>query len=152
MSFFSTIDEYLKGSKESRSKIVFTNGCFDILHVGHVRYLKQARDLGDKLIVGLNSDSSVKRLKGNGRPVNREKDRAEVLLALSCVDHVILFDEDTPLELITKLRPNVLVKGGDYMKSNIVGAEFVESIGGKVEIIPFYEGYSTTGIIEKSKA
>ena len=132
-----------------RKKIVFTNGCFDILHKGHVSYLQKARKLGDALVVGINSDASVKRLKGPGRPVNSEKDRAFVLGALGCVDKVILFSEDTPEKLIRKVHPDVLVKGGDWKKKDVVGAPFVESYGGKVRLIPFVKGFSTTGLLGK---
>ena len=130
-------------------KVVFTNGCFDILHVGHLRYLQDARALGDFLIVGLNSDASVKRLKGSQRPIQNEKDRAEILLGLSCVDAVVIFDEDTPLELIQKVRPEVLVKGGDWKVDQIVGSDFVLSQGGEVHSLPFHQGRSTTSIVEK---
>lgn len=130
-------------------KIVFTNGCFDILHIGHIRYLKQASLLGDILVVGLNSDASVKRLKGMERPVNSQEDRAELLCALSCVSYVIVFDEDTPYELIKKIQPDILVKGGDYDKDNVVGKDVVEARGGKLVLIPYVEGKSTTGIIDK---
>lgn len=130
-------------------KIVFTNGCFDIIHAGHVKYLDEARKLGDVLIVGLNSDDSVKRLKGPSRPINNEIDRSIVLGALKSVDYVCIFGEDTPLELITDLVPDVLVKGGDYTLDNIVGADFVLQTGGEVAVIPFVEGKSTTKIIGK---
>ncbi len=132
-----------------RKKVVFTNGCFDILHKGHVTYLQKARKLGDMLVVGINSDASVKRLKGPDRPVNSEKDRAFVLGALDCVDKVILFSEDTPEKLIRKIRPDVLVKGGDWKKENVIGAPFVESYGGKVRLISFVKGFSTTGLLAK---
>jgi rfaE bifunctional protein nucleotidyltransferase chain/domain len=125
-------------------KVVFTNGCFDIIHVGHVRYLGEARSLGDVLVVGLNSDSSVSRLKP-GRPVNPEADRAEVLSALESVDFVTIFDEDTPYELILALRPDILVKGGDWKKQDIVGSDIVAD----TRSLPFHEGGSTTGIIER---
>ena len=128
-------------------KIVFTNGCFDILHCGHVEYLSKASDMGDVLVVGLNTDASVKRLKGEGRPVNDEQARALVLASLACVDAVVLFDEDTPLELIKAVHPDVLVKGADYKPEEIVGADFVTSYGGTVATIPLVEGYSTTKII-----
>ena len=130
-------------------RIVFTNGCFDLLHVGHVRYLQQARQLGDLLVLGLNSDASVRRLKGPQRPLIGEEERAHILSALHCVDYVVLFDEDTPLELIRALRPQVLVKGGDYTPDEVVGRELVEGWGGRVEIIPFEAGHSTTGLVEK---
>ena len=130
-------------------KVVFTNGCFDILHVGHVKYLQQARSLGDALVVGLNSDDSVKRLKGETRPVQCEEDRAEILAALECVDVVVLFAEDTPLDLIKTIEPNVLVKGGDWSVDKIVGSDFVRGRGGEVHSLPFVQGRSTTSIIEK---
>jgi len=130
-------------------RIVFTNGCFDIIHKGHVHYLRKAAELGDLLIVGLNSDSSVKRLKGNNRPINSQDDRAEVLAALVFVDYVVIFSEDTPINLIETIRPDILVKGSDYNKTNIAGAEFVENCGGRVELIQILDGYSTTNIIKK---
>lgn len=131
------------------SKLVFTNGVFDILHRGHVEYLYEARSLGDLLLVGLNSDSSASRLKGSGRPLNNEFDRASVLLALRCVDLVVLFEEDTPEDLIKALEPSILVKGGDYEISQIAGADFVKSRGGEVLTIPFRSGYSTTSLISR---
>ena len=130
--------------------VVFTNGVFDILHPGHVRYLQAARDLGDKLIVGVNSDRSVRALgKAPGRPVNSQDDRAEVLRALACVDEVVIFDEDTPHEIIKKLQPDVLVKGADWGENAIVGRDIVEARGGRVVRIDLAEGYSTTKIIER---
>ena len=132
-----------------RKKVVFTNGCFDILHTGHVTYLEKARKLGDLLVVGVNSDASVRRLKGPTRPVNSQKDRARVLSSLRCVDRVVVFNEDTPEKLIRKIRPDVLVKGGDWKKKDVVGAPFVESYGGKVCLIAFVKGFSTTGILAK---
>jgi len=132
-------------------KIVFTNGCFDILHHGHLDLLAKAADFGNKLIVGLNTDSSVCRLKGPERPVTNEQDRAFQLASLLCVDAVCLFDEETPKELIEALKPDVLVKGGDYTVDKIVGADFVMGYGGKVEVIPFVQGYSTTSLIERIK-
>ena len=137
--------------KRHGQKIVFTNGCFDVLHFGHVHYLLQAKKLGDILVIGLNSDDSVRRLKGPTRPINGENERAFVLAALVCVDYVTLFEEDTPEELIKVLRPDVLVKGGDYTLDNIVGADFVTQNGGTVTTIPFVEGFSSTWIIEKLK-
>lgn len=131
--------------------IVFTNGCFDILHVGHVRYLQEAAKLGDLLIVGLNSDASVKRLKGESRPVNTQADRAETLCALEYVDYVTIFEEDTPYDLIRTIQPDVLVKGGDYRPENVVGRDIVEARGGRLELIPFVEGKSTTKTIERMK-
>lgn len=130
-------------------KIVFTNGCFDILHVGHKRYLQQAATLGDILVVGVNSDESVRRLKGPERPVNNEQDRAEMLCALGFIDYVVIFGEDTPYELIKKIQPDVLVKGGDYKPEEVVGKNIVEARGGKLELIKFVEGKSTTNIINK---
>ena len=137
--------------KRHGQKIVFTNGCFDVLHYGHVHYLLQAKALGDILVIGLNSDDSVRRLKGPTRPINGENERAFVLAALACVDYVTLFEEDTPEELIKDVRPDVLVKGGDYTLDNIVGADFVTQNGGTVTTIPFVEGFSSTRIIEKLK-
>lgn len=132
-------------------KIVFTNGCFDILHVGHVRYMQEAAKMGDVFVIGLNSDASVKRLKGPERPVNNESDRAEILSSLGFVDYVIIFEDDTPYELIKKVQPDILVKGGDYNPDNVVGRDIVEARGGKLVLIPFVEGKSTTNIINKIK-
>ena len=132
-------------------KIVFTNGCFDLLHPGHIRYLSAARDLGDFLVIGLNSDDSVSRLKGPNRPIQDETVRAELLAALHAVDAIVVFNEDTPLELISFLKPDILVKGGDYSIDTIVGADVVLKNGGKVEVIAFEDGYSTTNLIEKIK-
>jgi rfaE bifunctional protein nucleotidyltransferase chain/domain len=131
--------------------LVFTNGCFDLLHPGHVEYLVQARALGDLLVVGLNSDDSVRRLKGTRRPLVAEEDRAAVLAGLRSVDAVIVFDEDTPLELIRELLPDVLVKGGDYDLDGIVGQEVVEQAGGDVRVLPLVEGYSTMNILNRLK-
>ena len=130
-------------------KVVFTNGCFDILHRGHVEYLAEAAQYGTKLVVGLNSDASVKRLKGDTRPVNDWTARAEVLASLQCVDAVVCFDEDTPIRLIETTRPHFLIKGGDYKAEDVVGYDFVKSIGGETVIIGFVEGYSTTGTLQK---
>ena len=130
-------------------KIVFTNGCFDILHRGHVEYLAQAADQGDILCIGLNSDRSVKKLKGQGRPLQDEYSRATALAALAFVDTVVMFDEETPYNLIHSINPDVLVKGGDYLPENIVGYDIVTRKGGRVITIPLVEGYSTTGIINK---
>lgn len=132
-------------------KIVFTNGCFDILHHGHLDLIAKAADLGNILIVGVNTDASVKRLKGDERPMNNEKDRTFQLASLLCVDAVCLFDEDTPKELIELARPDVLVKGGDYTIAKIVGADFVLANGGSVEVVPFVNGYSTSSLIERIK-
>jgi D-beta-D-heptose 7-phosphate kinase/D-beta-D-heptose 1-phosphate adenosyltransferase len=129
-------------------KVVFTNGCFDVLHLGHVQYLSKARELGDLLVVGLNSDSSVRKLKGEGRPVVAETDRAGVLCALSSVDYVCIFEEDTPDALIRLVSPDVLVKGGDYRPGDIVGADFVRGKGGAVHVIPTLPGRSTKLLIE----
>jgi D-beta-D-heptose 7-phosphate kinase/D-beta-D-heptose 1-phosphate adenosyltransferase len=135
--------------KEKGQRVVFTNGCFDLLHAGHVKYLQKARSFGDLLILGLNSDISVRRLKGANRPLIDEEERAHLLAALDCIDYVVLFDEDTPLRLIEALRPDVLVKGGDYTREGVVGHDVVESYGGRVELVEFVDGKSTTGIIEK---
>lgn len=135
--------------RPSGKRVVFTNGCFDILHRGHAVYLAKARELGDLLVVGLNTDASVRRLKGPERPLNTQDDRAFLLASLACVDYVILFDEDTPENLIHTVCPDVLVKGGDYTVDNIVGADFVRSRGGFVTTISFVDGYSTTNLINK---
>jgi len=129
--------------------IVFTNGCFDLLHVGHVKYLQAARKLGDLLVLGLNSDASIQRLKGEKRPLIGQEERAHILAALNCIDYIVVFDEDTPLELISMLKPDILVKGGDYAPEGVVGKDLVESWGGRVELIQFVDGKSTTGIVEK---
>ncbi len=133
----------------SGQRIVFTNGCFDILHHGHLDYLARAASLGNRLVVAVNSDASVKRLKGPLRPVNKQDDRLLALASLLLVDAVCLFEEDTPAEIIRLLQPDVLAKGGDYTVDTIVGADTVLARGGQVEVIPFVEGYSTTGLIEK---
>lgn len=132
-------------------KVVFTNGCFDVLHIGHIRYLQEAAKLGDILIVGLNSDASVKRLKGAERPINTEMDRAELICALGFVDYVAIFEEDTPYELIGKIQPDILVKGMDYRHEEIIGTDIVEGRGGKVILIPLVDGKSTTNIVQKIK-
>lgn len=132
-----------------QNTMVFTNGCFDILHRGHVYYLSRAREMGDILVLGLNSDSSVTRLKGKGRPVNDQAARAEVLGALAMVDYIILFEEDTPLELIRALKPDILVKGGDYKVEEIVGYNEVKAGGGRVCTIPIVEGYSSSSILNR---
>jgi D-glycero-beta-D-manno-heptose 1-phosphate adenylyltransferase len=133
------------------NRIVFTNGCFDILHRGHIEYLSQARDKGTILVIGLNSDASVRRIKGEGRPVQDELSRAHTLASLRFVDAVVLFDEDTPLELITFIQPDVLVKGGDYTEETIVGADVVGANGGEVVVIPLVGGYSTSNILKVIK-
>ncbi|MEL6535343.1 MAG: D-glycero-beta-D-manno-heptose 1-phosphate adenylyltransferase [Bacteroidota bacterium] len=135
--------------QQNGERVVFTNGCFDILHLGHVDYLEKARAKGDRLIVGLNTDQSVSRLKGPSRPLVNEQDRARVMAALQCVDAVVLFGEETPLELIQLLSPDVLVKGGDYTLETIVGADVVLDKGGVVETIAFVEGRSTTALVQK---
>ncbi len=137
-----------KWRKEGQ-RVVFTNGCFDILHLGHIDYLEKARNIGDKLIVGLNTDESVRRLKGEQRPIVDQNSRSRIIASLQFVDMVVLFDEDTPYELIENLKPDILVKGNDYSKSNIVGADIVMENGGNVETIDLVEGYSTTQIINK---
>nr|MBC8405288.1 D-glycero-beta-D-manno-heptose 1-phosphate adenylyltransferase [Planctomycetota bacterium] len=129
--------------------VIFTNGCFDILHAGHVRYLRAARSLGDAMVVGLNNDDSVQRLKGAERPINPELDRAEVLAGLECVDFVVLFSEDTPENLIRRISPDVLVKGADYKNKGVVGAEFVQAQGGEVRLIDLVPGRSTSAIVER---
>jgi D-beta-D-heptose 7-phosphate kinase / D-beta-D-heptose 1-phosphate adenosyltransferase len=133
-------------------RIVFTNGCFDLLHPGHIKLLAEARAACDRLVVGLNSDASVKRLKGNGRPVQHQAARAEVLAALAAVDLVVLFDEDTPLELIRRVRPKVLVKGADYRVEQVVGREVVEAEGGEVILVELVPGCSTSALIGRSLA
>ena len=133
-----------------QNRIVFTNGCFDLLHRGHVYNLSRAREMGDLLVVGLNSDASVSKLKGAGRPVNQQQARAEVLAAMAFVDYVIIFQEDKPLNLLHAVKPHILVKGGDYQVEEVVGFKEVTSWGGRVEIIPLLEGYSTSAIIKKS--
>ena len=137
--------------KKNGHKVVFTNGCFDILHLGHLDYLEKSRNLGDRLVIGLNTDGSVRQLKGPNRPINSELSRARMLAALAFVDLVITFDEETPLELIKKVKPDILIKGKDYSIENIVGAEFVLGNGGEVKTIEILEGYSTTEIINKIK-
>ena len=143
--------EIINRIKAERKKIVFTNGCFDLLHVGHVRYLAQAKKLGDFLIIGLNSDSSVKELKGEDRPINSFEDRATLLSAIESVDSVIMFEEQTPENLIKDIVPNILVKGGDYNIEDIVGYQTVMQNGGQVKTLSFYDGYSSTNYINKIK-
>ncbi len=135
----------------SNMKIVFTNGCFDILHVGHIRLLNDAKKLGDILVVGINSDFSIKKLKGKDRPINIESDRKIILESLKAVDFVFIFEEDTPLNLIKKIKPNILVKGGDYSESNIVGSDFVKNNGGEVKTLSFHYGYSSSKYINQIK-
>jgi rfaE bifunctional protein nucleotidyltransferase chain/domain len=135
--------------KKKGNKIVFTNGVFDLLHIGHITYMAKAAELGDKLVIGLNSDSSVKRIKGEDRPVNDQNSRAALLAALFFVDAIVVFEEDTPINVITTLMPDILVKGADYSVENIVGAKEVTANGGEVKTINFVEGYSSTSIIQK---
>lgn len=146
---FKEIEKIVSGLKKSGKKIVFTNGCFDILHKGHISYLYSAKELGDILIIGLNSDSSIKRIKGDKRPILSEDERSFILSALEMVDYVVIFDEDTPYELIKLIKPDILVKGGDWDVEKIVGKDIVESYNGKVLNIPYVEGKSTTNIIER---
>ena len=154
--------EYLKKIKDIRelrdickrlklqgNRMIFTNGCFDIIHPGHTRYLYEAKKLGDFLIVAINSDDSIKRIKGEKRPIMNENERAEIIASLSCVDYVMIFEEDTPEQVISLLVPDVLVKGGDWMENQIVGADTVKRAGGEVISIPYISGYSTSSIIEK---
>jgi len=142
----------IQKSKGRNEKCVFTNGCFDLLHKGHIRYLEQAKSLGDRLVVGVNSDRSVRRIKGPDRPIQPEGDRAEILAALACVDYVTLFDQETPLRLIEFIVPDVLVKGGDWPVHRIVGRDVVEKAGGSVLSIPYSEGDSTSRLIERIRA
>lgn len=144
--------EKILNSLRNNKKIVFTNGCFDLLHVGHIRYLKEARQLGDILVVGINSDASVQKLKGPTRPVQNENDRSEILASLASVDFVIVFDQQTPAELIQVIKPDILVKGGDWKPQQIVGSDYVISYGGEVKSLQFYEGKSTTSLIKKAKS
>ncbi len=138
-------------SKSNRDlKVVFTNGCFDLLHVGHIRYLQMAKRLGDLLVVAINTDSSVQKLKGPTRPLQNQNDRAEILSALACVDYVTHFDDETPLAVIKILKPQILVKGGDWAVDQIVGSDFVLKSGGVVKSLPFVDGKSTTGLVEKA--
>ena len=141
----------IKSDKKYNKKIVFTIGCFDILHVGHIRYLSEAKSLGDILVVGINSDESVKNLKGPSRPINSLSDRSLLLSELVCVDYVVSFKEQTPLKLIKMIMPDILVKGGDYTLDNVVGSKEVIDTGGKVELLKFHDGYSSTNYIDKIK-
>ena len=144
----SDLDSQIKQLKEQKNSIVFTNGCFDLLHKGHIDLLNKASTFGDILIVGLNSDNSVKILKGQGRPIENEITRSKKLLEISNVDFVIIFNSETPKDLIIKIMPDVLVKGGDYKRNDIVGSNEVISAGGKVKIVPLTKGFSTTSIIK----
>ena len=147
----SELKNIISKLKKEGKKIVFTNGCFDILHIGHIRCLKEAKKHGDILVVGVNSDSSVRRLKGENRPYIEEKERAEIISSLEMVDYVIIFDEDTPLKIIKELKPDVIVKGGDYKEKDVVGGDFVKRYGGKVVIAPLVKGRSTSLLVEKIK-
>ncbi len=147
-----TLMQWISKWKRHGEEVVFTNGCFDILHLGHVDYLEKAKKLGDRLVVALNTDNSVKRLKGKERPLNNQESRARLIAALEFVDAVVFFSEDTPKQIIESLIPNILVKGDDYLAENIVGADFVIGKGGKVETISLVNGYSTTNLVDKIKA
>ena len=144
-----SLKKQLESWKDTDKKIVFTNGCFDILHLGHLDLLQEAANLGDILIVGLNSDTSIKKIKGDNRPINNQKTRTELLASLFYVDFVVTFEEETPIKLVETIIPLIMVKGGDYKKSEIIGADFVEENGGKVVIFPIKKDYSTTNIIDK---
>jgi len=144
-----SLKKQLESWKDTDKKIVFTNGCFDILHLGHLDLLQEAANLGDILIVGLNSDTSIKKIKGDNRPINNQKMRTELLASLFYVDFVVTFEEETPIKLVETIIPLIMVKGGDYKKSEIIGADFVEENGGKVVIFPIKKDYSTTNIIDK---
>ena len=148
----SELERYVAGLRAAGRRVVFTNGVFDILHPGHLRYLRAARSHGDVLIVGLNSDASVRRNKGPARPITTERERAEILLALDCVDAVSIFDEDTPHDIIARAQPDVLVKGADWPADQIVGRDIVEARGGEVIREPVERGYSTTAIVEKIRS
>lgn len=152
ISDLPSLQKQVTAWKSEGKKIVFTNGVFDLLHLGHITYMAKASELGDKLIIGLNADSSVKRLKGESRPVNDQNNRAALLAALFFVDAIVVFDEDMPLNLITTLMPDILVKGADYSIENIVGAKEVLANGGDVKTISFVDGYSSTSIIEKIRS
>jgi len=146
-----SLEQFLELRLSEENKIVFTNGCFDIIHTGHVEYLFKAKGLGDLLVIGLNSDFSVKKIKGNKRPINSQQDRAYILNALECVDYIIIFNEKTPANLILSIKPAIHVKGGDYKEEDLPEAGLVRSYGGEVIIIPYKKGYSTTELIEKIK-
>ena len=149
---FSALENQLNKWRKANEKIVFTNGCFDLLHLGHVDYLTKARDFGSRLIVGLNTDASIKRIKGSSRPIKDEQSRVALLAGMAYIDAVVLFDEETPIKLISIIKPDVLVKGGDYEVKDIVGHEIVQSNNGKVCTIDFVDGYSSSALIEKVKA
>ncbi len=145
------ITTIVQNLKSQNKKIVFTNGCFDVLHAGHVKYLSEARDLGDVLILGLNSDLSVKRLKGTNRPINSEDDRSIVLSALISISYIVIFNDDTPYKLINHIRPDILVKGGDWNPEDIVGSDIVSSYNGEIKSLSYIKGKSSTDIINKLK-
>ena len=145
---YSSLDIFFHKKRSENKKIVFTNGCFDIIHPGHIHVLSEAKLLGDILIVGLNSDKSVKKLKGKERPLINESDRAKILLSIKYVDYVTIFDESTPKDIIEKIKPDTLVKGGDYVVDDIVGSKFVIDSGGRVEIVKFLDGYSSSNYID----
>ena len=145
---YSSLDIFFHKKRSENKKIVFTNGCFDIIHPGHIHVLSQAKLLGDILVVGLNSDKSVKNLKGKERPLVNESDRAKILLSIKYVDYVTIFDESTPKDIIEKIKPDTLVKGGDYIVDDIVGSKFVIDSGGTVEIVKFLDGYSSSNYID----
>ena len=146
------LDDFVRAARDAGRRIVFTNGVFDILHPGHLRYLQAARRHGDLLVVGLNSDASVRRNKGPARPINPEEERAEVLAALACVDAVSIFDDDTPADIIARVQPDILVKGADWPADQIVGRDTVEARGGRVILEPVEQGYSTTTLIQKVRS
>ena len=148
---WETLQQQLQKWREQDLKIVFTNGCFDLVHLGHVDYLEKARNLGDKLVLGLNTDASIKGLKGEERPLQDEMSRARIMASLLFVDAVVLFSEPTPYNLINLVQPDILVKGDDYSPENIVGADIVKAKGGKIKTIPFVKGYSTSNIVAKIK-
>jgi len=145
------IKEITAKIQKGGGKIVFTNGCFDLLHIGHIRYLKEAKKLGDILIVGINRDSSVRKLKGKNRPFVPERERAEIIASLETVNYVVLFSEPTPLKVIRELKPDILVKGADYEKEEVAGKNVVEARGGKLILIPFFNDHSTSSLIQKIK-
>jgi len=145
----SSVKKEIEALKAQGKQVVFTNGCFDLLHPGHIRYLYAAREMGDYLVVAVNTDRSVKTIKGANRPIQSQDERTEILAALSFVDAVVLFDEDNPLKVIQLLVPNVLVKGGDWTEDKIIGADVIKQAGGVVRSLPFETGYSTTALIEK---
>ena len=147
----AAIKKIAAGLRRKGKKIVFTNGCFDIIHYGHIKYLEKCKKLGDVLVVGLNSDSSVRKIKGKNRPVTGEKERAAILASLEFVDYVTIFSERTPAKLISNVTPDVLAKGGDWAKNEIVGAAYVKKNGGRVATVPFVKGYSTTRILQRLK-